>query len=331
LLCMTWTRVVSDAAHGAAALLSTRYPTRMRVVTWNVWFGEQQMRERMTLLFGEVLKAAPDIICLQEVVPWLETSIRESDSLRSLYAISPFTARAGYGVLMLVRHSFNPAFHIARLPTRMGRELLIADAPDLGLRVATVHLESLDSEHTRRAQLEVAVKEMSGWPRAILCGDFNFDDRQTWGDWRRGTPKRAPEALENRVLNEVLPDWVDVWPAVHSTEPGITFDGATNPHVRNRNEIMRYDRIMVRRGAGALVPQAARLLGTSQTTASPLGLLPSDHYGLLVDVDMDCCHNTRIMAANDGIRAHDRPADGQALTNAERAAVKTLNLRDALR
>uniref|UniRef100_A0A7S0J8R4 Endonuclease/exonuclease/phosphatase domain-containing protein n=1 Tax=Calcidiscus leptoporus TaxID=127549 RepID=A0A7S0J8R4_9EUKA len=182
---------------------------------------------------------------------------------------------------------------------------------------------------------------MKGWPRALLCGDFNFDDRKTWGDWRRRTPARGPEALENRVLREVLPDWVDAWPAIHSSKPGITFDGAANRHIRDRHEIMRYDRVMVRCGAGALVTQAARLLGTSQTSASPSGLLPSDHYGLLVDVDVDCHHNTTLTdnvintckstTQDDGIRAHDRPADGQAVTSAERAAIASLELRDGLR
>ena len=60
-------------------------------------------------------------------------------------------------------------------------------------------------------------------------GDFNFDDRQEWGDWRRAAaapqwgdgrraaaaPRAAGAPLENDVLRAVLPAWADLWPALH--------------------------------------------------------------------------------------------------------------------
>eukprot|EP00956_Cyclotella_meneghiniana_P016978 scaffold27384_cov36-Cyclotella_meneghiniana.AAC.1 len=72
---------------------------------------------------------------------------------------------------------------------------------------------------------------------AMLVGDFNFDSSQTWGDWDRSHPKYPKEHLENNVLDEIMPNWVDAWPYLKITdEPGHMFDGATNVCVRNHSQ-----------------------------------------------------------------------------------------------
>ena len=63
--------------------------------------------------------------------------------------------------------------------------------------VGTVHLESLDTERTRAAQLR-QISAVEGLD--LLCGDFNFDDVSTWGEWRQPGRKRPVSALENNVL-----------------------------------------------------------------------------------------------------------------------------------
>lgn len=125
---------------------------------------------------------------------------------------------------------------------------------------------------------------------------------QNWGDWRELPPRpprptredddsddeappyagpirqpsRAP--LENAVLAERLPDYVDAWPRLRGPDdPGHTFDGASNPHVADADERMRYDRVLLR----GLVPESIEMLGTraaSEGKQEPL--VPSDHYGL---------------------------------------------------
>jgi len=213
--------------------------------------------------------------------------------------------------------------------------------------VGNVHLESLDNERTRRGQLRVANSvlgndgrvDASGRVsevRAVLCGDFNFDSSMTWGDWKLGRgrgnskskqgkrPPRPPEELENRVLAEEMPDWVDAWPAIHGDvgsggDPGITFDGRTNPAcVHDRDERMRYDRIMVKGGEVADDVASSKAEESKATgrkaenvwegdgaknrsvSSSPLllenivmigtepldetGVKPSDHYGLVISL-----------------------------------------------
>lgn len=269
-------------AAAARTALQHRSRSRLRVVTWNVWFDDLCKSERMAALLREVFSMAPDVACLQEVLPELAQALRACGWLTDVYDISPFDVGA-YGCMMLVRKDLQAEFVEVPLTTLMDRNLVLATckAGLPGLSFATTHLESLNSEKVRRRQLEEAAQALRNKPCAILCGDFNFDATQTYGDWRLSAPARKPEDLENRVLQEVLPAFVDVWPAVN-TEVGYTFDGLVNPRCcHDVDERMRYDRIMVR---GSVAPFAASLLGTKAINHS--GIMPSDHFGVMADFDI---------------------------------------------
>lgn len=330
----------------------------LRIVTWNVWFAPVDVDRRMAALFHEALDAAPDVLCLQEVVPELAASIRASEPLRSLYDISPNDVGA-YGCLLLARRELRAAFSEVPFPSSsMGRSLVLAEwfppFEDGGtIAVATVHLESLNQAKERARQLEIAKSALAGARRrVVLCGDFNFDATQNWGDWRKApawSKRKAPQdanptsagtgagseadhdsrivsvwdaiadtgsassrsspALENVVLARVLGEsYVDVWPAVHEPiEPGLTFDGAINPHIADGEERMRYDRVMVR----GLVPRSMELLGAAAArehhrrrcelqkatpavsaevaeldSSMPEIVVPSDHFGLCAVVEL---------------------------------------------
>lgn len=196
-----------------------------------------------------------------------------------MYSVSPHEVGA-YGCLLLVRHELRAEFSQVSFPSNMGRSLLVARCTpppsERPFALATVHLESLNSARLRTAQLEVCRDALKPYDRAVLCGDFNFDSTQNFGDWR---PKRkdfearwrATQDLENSVLARVLPDYVDVWPAIHPDKPGHTFDGGRNPYVADANERMRYDRFMAR----GVEPVAIEMLGAGEHQPTP-----SDHYGL---------------------------------------------------
>ena len=254
----------------------------LRIITWNVWFDHRRQKERLKLLLALLAKENADVIGLQEVTTEVAARIRQHAGVTARYDISENDISA-YGCLLLVRRELNPAFAELPLPTTMGRSLVAAELDTYGHArrrrvVGTVHLESLDTERTRAAQLR-QISAVEGLD--VLCGDFNFDDVLTWGEWRQPARKRPASALENNVLARALPDFVDAWAAVFPNNRGFTFDGATNPWVRDRGERMRYDRVMVRRSLGR--PVAAERLGT---TPAGDGLFPSDHFGLRVDVVM---------------------------------------------
>lgn len=284
----------------------------LRVVTWNVWFGPVEAQARMAALFSEALGTTPDVICLQEVVPDLAASIRGCSALRRAYAISANDV-GSYGCLILARHELSPRFtEVPYQCSRMGRSLLVAElsppadpAPPAACRVAvaTTHLESLNNARLRAKQLRIARDTLASYDSAALVGDFNFDSSQNFGDWlprgdRRTMPPRperessdsdseprppwAPPSalrraeLENGVLDLVMGDYIDAWPALRPHEAGHTFDGGSNPHVADVEERMRYDRVMVR----GIAPAAITMLGERPQEA----LVPSDHYGLCAEL-----------------------------------------------
>ena len=153
-----------------------------------------------------------------------------------------------------------------------------------------MHFESLDSEALRKTQLrEVHAAILPNPtdnlpPRLVLLGgDFNFDDRQTWGDWVRSpfaeddiVASSCP--LENKNMEEIMqPDFADAW--LHLDKDSsrdqirYTFDGNRNPNVKDGGEQMRYDRFLVARSAGIDSLEDIEILTPPDV---------SDHFGVKV-------------------------------------------------
>jgi endonuclease/exonuclease/phosphatase family metal-dependent hydrolase len=334
------TKAWIDAAKAGIGCVENHY---LRVITYNIWFDSFYLDERFDALIRIVLTRSADVVCFQEVIPRVAAAVRSSTVLGEMYEISPFPV-SPYGSMMLVKKFLKPEFRNIRLPSEMSRSLLLAqfgagsdgEIPPWLRRsaVATVHLESLNMAHMRKKQLQICAKELAAFPgRSILCGDFNFDDTQAWGDWRAKTPDASffshtddtasmphppPRIrnLENSVLDEVLPSFVDQWPHLRPGERGATFDGGLNPQcVHDSREVMRYDRVMLNtdsanrsrlnsrwswgwwpanRGSSSAdrsdggAEDASwsgvriHMLGTEPINDE--GVRPSDHFGLEVDV-----------------------------------------------
>ena len=270
---------VWDAALGGMEPVASRF----RVVTWNVWFDDLRKGVRQEALMLQTLEQRPDAICLQEVTASFQETLMASSKLMALYNVSPNVIR-GYGTLILVRRDWGPVEwqELTDVPTDQGRTIVVAAFRDIVL--ATVHLESLDSQLYRRAQLERWARFHNNTAKKsrllILCGDYNFDDLNHWGWWIQS--RRTPSIpLENGVLKEVLPSYSDVWSLLRGKERGLTFDGRRNPNVRTRGEQMRYDRILASSPTQTWQPTAINILGVDPIDDT--GIRPSDHYGLVAD------------------------------------------------
>jgi len=278
----------------------------LRVITWNVWFDSFYRIERYDAMILIILNHNPDVVCLQEIIPKFAIAIRSSKILNSIYKISNNHIN-NYGCIMLIKHKLKPIFHEIRFKhSRMGRSLLIGELmkgendqnnnsndddnneEDIHYQkcfqncaIGTVHLESLNSAPIRKLQLDTCNKELEKYNNTILCGDFNFDDVQDWGDWRKKikfqkqlknaksqeevnlihqvmeAQKNIP--IENHVLLQTIPNYIDLWCELRQSsnsrqsisnkeDRGATFDGVTNPTcVFDCNEVMRYDRIMLKK------------------------------------------------------------------------------------
>jgi len=283
-----WPRLeLKVEAEGAYHTMQDRPETTLRMLSWNVWFDDLWAHQRQRAVLKELLRAAPDVACLQEVLPGFAAAVRECGELLSLYDVSPQDVRP-YGVLLLVRRELGAVFPDKWLPSHMARRLVSAELRGRwpGMFITSVHLESLNHRNVRKQQLSEAAEWMRGRSHSILCGDFNFDDTKTWGDWKQQEPAHPPQELENHVLLEELPGHLDCWREVNPQEPGYTFDGKANPiNCHDPEECMRYDRVMA--NVAGFMPKAATLLGTDALEeAQDWGLRPSDHFGLLVDLEV---------------------------------------------
>ena len=82
--------------------VQTARSTRLRVCTWNVWMEVSWAEERFDALVRTLLARAPDVICLQEVVPRFAASLRASSLVASQYTVSNNDV-GPYSVLLLAR------------------------------------------------------------------------------------------------------------------------------------------------------------------------------------------------------------------------------------
>jgi endonuclease/exonuclease/phosphatase family metal-dependent hydrolase len=218
------------------------------ILTWNVWFDFLQLKARTKLIIKELLKRQPDVACFQEVLPLFATMLAKNKKVRFMYSISPYDPGHGYGNITLVKHEHKPTYKIVLFPTMQGRKLLLAylnsDSSSLpSLIVGNVHLESLDRQHTREAQLDVCRAQLKSG-HSVLVGDFNIsaDDAlyrqrailhaQQLEQHQSGVPVTLEDTIgfeadevecpqcENDGLVRCLPGFVDAWhqqiPVVHA-------------------------------------------------------------------------------------------------------------------
>ena len=257
-------------------------PGVMTVLSYNVWMSHVNLLARHRNLVSVVLEHRPEVVMLQEVLPWFAENLRASP-LSEEYHVSP-TQAAEYGNLTLIRKEFvhSVKFEDIPLTTNMGRSCLLSTTEgSLGTMIfANMHFESLNSETLRKTQLrevKAAILPDSDKRLVLLGGDFNFDDRQTWGDWAKGDNEASSQPLENINIETIMhSDFADAWLHLDKDSKGVsrfTFDGDRNPNVEHKRERMRYDRFLVARSAGVESLEDVEILTPPDV---------SDHFGLKV-------------------------------------------------
>lgn len=235
-------------------------PSRVQVLTWNVWFGAHQFRPRTAALVREIARRRPEIIALQEVTPALRAIL---DYELAGYTLHGGDSRFGYDVLVVARGEVRDVA-VLELPSEMGRRALAVELAS-GLTVATVHLESTAPCVARRAaQLALIGPWLAARSDdAILVGDMNFDDFA---------------ATESDVLDE---RYVDLWQALR-TDPGYTVDSVRNTMRDDlRGKVQkRIDRAFLR--STRWRAESIALVGTEPIDIHDTFV--SDHFGLAVEL-----------------------------------------------
>jgi len=278
------------------------------LVTYNVWFDKESFKIRNKEIFRLFKERGADVICLQEVNQRFTSMLLQEDWITDYHLSDVDQSVIGaYGTIIISKHPFTSVERVS-FPSNMNRDLLVATYQVNGapLVCATVHLESLDSKKTRREQLEISHQFLKSSSNALLVGDFNFDSDINYSQLqaRRQMPPAVmkdptvpyPSAgstpLENSSFLEIFDaaeGWRDLWPVLHDTEKGYTFDTEKNQMLWGFEQ-MRYDRIVFRSAEKKWVAKRLDMLGTTPiegilTEEGDRPLFPSDHFGLEVELE----------------------------------------------
>lgn len=240
----------------------------LRALTFNVWFDPYEWERRCRAVLEILAHEAADVIALQEVTPLFLQRLLATPWLREGYVVSRSKLLdARYDVVMLSRLPVTRCVSHT-LTTDMGRRLHALEIPTMRGRlvVAGIHLESMkERTPTRLTQIGECIPILGRADFAVWLGDFNS----------------APTSVEDERIRTAFRDcWEELDEA-----PGYTRDTSRNAMLAKvkADRHQRIDRILWR-GHG-FVPTQIRLLGTTPLAASEGQVFPSDHFGLVADLE----------------------------------------------
>lgn len=251
----------------------------IRVLTWNTLWDRYNSElidtaRRRLLLLTALAAADADVIALQEVEPELFGMVLRTSWVRERYVLG--TEARGRdtdrsGLMLLSRLPVLEAGFHALGPHKGVMAMSVATAAG-PLVFAATHLTSdyaIEGAAKRRGELGRLGDGLAGVEGGVvLVGDFNDSAH---------SPYEGPAAALGLQ---------DAWAEAHGSDDRTpTFDPATNPLAKigsTTGRSGRLDRVLLRvEGAAA---REARLWGDAPTAA---GLFISDHYGVLVDLELN--------------------------------------------
>jgi endonuclease/exonuclease/phosphatase family metal-dependent hydrolase len=261
-------------------------PTRMRVLTWNLWWRFGPWEARQPAIQATIARLDPDVVALQEV--WddgtdnLAAILGERLGYHHAYASTLESDGVKFGNAVLSRwpiagHEWRPLPAPDDLDEQ--RTVLRADidGPRGPIQLFCTHLNwRFDQSHVRQDQVRAIALFVKDSPERtfppILCGDFNAD----------------PESDEIRMLTgrTAVPEpklvFHDAWEAGGDGSPGHTWSNRNPYAVLDLEVDRRIDFVFAgwpkAGGAGHVV--RCTVEGTDPVD----GVVPSDHYAVLAEL-----------------------------------------------
>ena len=256
---------------GQSNKFTSNWTKQVSMLTYNIWFGEFQMRERMIGIGKIIEELKPNIITLNEVTEQ-NLSLLKSQVWFARYKLLPPDRQRveSYFVVTLTDMPVKKWKVYPFKNSNLGRKLLVVELQVpfnsgntvIPFTIATSHLESLDfNTKEREQQLSKSIQILSVNSNTCLMGDLN---------------------LEQKVDGEiVLPKpWQDAWLSLSGNihENGYTWDPTVNEMVKNFKDGStkdRFDRVFCK--LSDFQVHSMKIVGMNQLSS---GVFPSDHFGL---------------------------------------------------
>ena len=258
----------------------------IKVLSWNIWWKFEDYLNRQTLIFNELTKAQPDILCLQEV--WEDKDGSQAKKIADLFGYDYCYAKSfdfdevSFGNAIISKYPINNyTFHL--IPTEEefneNRTLLHAEImyEKNKMNILCTHLNyKYNQSDIRKKQVEYILEYISKLDKtefpSILCGDFNADPHSD--------EIRLLLGLSSPVKRTVLRD---SWQLVNPDDHGYTWSNENNFARKTLEPDRRIDYIFVgppgKNGLGH--PLGSILLGNKEKE----GLYPSDHFGIMARLE----------------------------------------------
>jgi maltose 6'-phosphate phosphatase len=251
----------------------------MRIATYNIWNNNTLFEERIEAICKVIKEVDPDIVCLQEVRSEEGRSITEIIANGINY---PFFIFREYpdctdeGLAILSKIPFNHTSAIWETNTEISNYCAIRAKIECEggfIGITNVHL-NWRSEEIRMGQLYAVnnwiVREKDCEKYEVMCGDFND----------------VPQSSTHSFL--IDSGWKDIVELSSKKDETYyaTFDLVNNLYLKQdkrAKEKLRFDWIMINtfNNCNQLNFESVDIFGNS---SSALKIIPSDHYGIYVDM-----------------------------------------------
>jgi len=268
----------------------------LRIATYNIWNSAENWGQRLAAIVEELSILDADIVALQEAPTEAAEGLPLAQFLREQTAYPhvlhlPYPGPADKrewpeGLAFLSKHPLQDVrvnWEDSHPTDNSWAARIIVGWQGGSLGITNVHLDWRHATSRERHIVQVVRELIDARPCDVdvLCGDFNDD-----GD-----------ALVLRFLEGRAPIdgygtcWRDLalaWHASRGEAPPITLDFEGNPRWKPKKiaaPSKRFDRIYLRCGEPGREPPVLRAGLFGKDPANSLDIVPSDHYGLFVDLD----------------------------------------------
>jgi len=274
-------RAFLSTPSGGKAFGGTRRRTEISLLTYNIWFAPEMMRERMEALGQIVEELQPDIAAFQEVTLANLAILQQQKWFSRYHLIPPDVSKhvsrekLNHFVIILSVYPLDKWFIFPFKNSLRKRRLVVAEtqnavSTNITFVIAGTHLAySLEGTRLRELQLQESLKVLSRYENVCVMGDMNIEDK-----------------VDGDV---VLPSsWIDAWLSLPGNidSDGFTWDRNKSPFASMRNVNAtsyqaRLDRVLCR--LSDFKVKEMKVVGNKLTKS---GLLPSDHFGVFMVIEL---------------------------------------------
>lgn len=263
-------------------------------MSYNIWFNNFLQFERLESLIEHINNSNPDVICLQEVRPFIY-EILKNKLINYQYSF-PNKLNHNYGCVTFSKYPMKKCTRYAFKNSNMGRELILTkiDYPinnndNNNIIVANTHFESefkknnVKKKDQIKETFDILNKLYDTHHNVIFCADTNIikHDEEYW----------------NSVWFNNSSEWLDAYITLHnnsynnSCKNNFTYDGKLNPYIKSKNR-NRFDRILLRTDICNLIEfemignYIDKQVDNYDDNRVNSKITPSDHFGISIKIEI---------------------------------------------